>query len=111
MSSHRLFGRLGLLHNGCPRRHWSPESEKYAPADVLLAHLRIGWQVEKAVFVEAIHHAHHCCWQVFHFTLRREDKTLCMPVLATPAVFHVIGEYKLTVLPFEAQGDWNNVEG
>jgi hypothetical protein len=109
MSSRRLFRRIGLIYNGSPRRHWSAESERYAPVDVLLAYLQNGWCPDKAVFVEAIHRAHACRGQVFHFTLRQDSQMLCMPVLATPAVFRVIAVYKLIVQPIESQGERSDV--
>jgi hypothetical protein len=79
-------------------RHWSPESELYAPADVLLQHLRQGWKLDKLVAVETVYYSGCRRSDIFYFTLQRGAATVEMPVLANPVVFDLIEAHGLTLL-------------
>ncbi len=79
-------------------RHWSPDSETYAPADVLLQYLKSGWQLEKLVAVETVYYAGFRRSDIYYFTLERDGSTVEMPILANPAVFKVIEQNQLTTL-------------
>src|SRR5258707_6138764 len=83
-------------------RHWSRESQTYAPADVLLHQIRSGWSLEPLAAVETFFYAGYRRVDVYYFTLRRGDETLEMPVLANPAVKRLIEQHKLTVLRVNA---------
>ena len=83
-------------------RHWSRESQTYAPADVLLHLLRAGWSLEPLAAVETFFYAGYRRVDVYYFTLRHGEETLEMPVLANPAVRRLIEQYKLTVLRVNA---------
>lgn len=79
-------------------RHWSPESETYAPAYVLLQFIRQAWQLDEMVVVELFPCARsYQHVQVYYFTLRRDDEQIWMPVLANPVVLQLIKSYGLTV--------------
>jgi len=79
-------------------RHWYPDSEPYAPADVLLQYLKNGWNLEKLVAVETVYYAGYRRSDIYYFTLERDSQTVEMPILATPAVFKVIEQNRLTTL-------------
>ena len=79
-------------------RHWSPDSELYAPADVLLQYLQRGWQLEKLVAVETVYYAGYRRSDIYYFTLERDGRTVEMPILATPVVFKVREQNQLTTL-------------
>jgi len=38
-------------------RHWSSQSQAYAPADVLLNHMREGWVLDSLVAIETFSYA------------------------------------------------------
>lgn len=80
-------------------RHWSPESEIYAPADVLLQYLTAGWSLDQHVAVETVYYAGYRRSDVYYFTLEHDGVSLEMPVLATPVVFKLIEDRRLTTLP------------
>jgi hypothetical protein len=77
-------------------RHWSADSEAYAPADVLLQHLRAGWKLDELVAIETFYYAGYRRSDIYYFTLQKDGKTIEMPVLANPAVFRIVKEYGLT---------------
>lgn len=54
-SSELARRRYRVLEEPSPRecRHWPPQSQPYAPADVLLHLLDDGWGLQPQVFVEA----------------------------------------------------------
>jgi hypothetical protein len=79
-------------------RHWSPESQPYAPADVLLNYLHSGWSLETLASVETFYYAGYRRVDIVHFTLRNGDSILEMPVLSNPAVTRLLEERGMTVL-------------
>jgi hypothetical protein len=79
-------------------RHWSPESELFAPADVLLQYLRQGWKLDKLVAVETVYYSGYRRSDIFYFTLHRDDQIVEMPVLANPVVFYLIEAHQLELL-------------
>jgi hypothetical protein len=83
-------------------RHWSPESQPYAPADVLLNYLQSGWLLESLASVETFYYAGYRRVDIVHFTLRSGDSILEMPVLANPAVTRLLEERSMTVLRINA---------
>lgn len=91
----------GDIHLDDDYRHWSPESEPYAPADVLLQYLRNGWVLEDAVEVKS-HECRSCRYvDIYCFTLHRaQHKPLQIPVLANPIVRKLVQQYKLKTIVF-----------
>jgi len=79
-------------------RHWSAESEAYAPADVLLQHLRAGWKLDELVAIETFYYAGFRRSDIYYFTLELDGKTIEMPVLANPTVFRIVKERGLTTV-------------
>src|SRR5437660_12459 len=70
-------------------RHWSPDSEVYAPAIILQQYLREGWQPEELVAVETFYHAGYRHSDIYFFTLRHDGDAIEIPVLANPTVLKV----------------------
>jgi hypothetical protein len=89
-------------------RHWSPDSETYAPADILLQYLKNGWLLEKLVAVETIYYAGYRRSEIFYFTLERDGRSVEMPILSNPAVFKVIEENELTTLRINVDREGHN---
>jgi len=94
----KVQSELDLIDDGGEYRHWAPESQTYAPADVLQQYLRNGWQLDSLAAVETFYMAGYRRSDIYYFTLRREDEFIEMPVLANPVVFRIIQEHKLNVL-------------
>lgn len=80
------------------RRHWSPSSQAYAPADVLLRYLAEGWTVSPIVGLEEHWHAGVRRVDVYHFELVRENKVLVLPVQSNPVVRRLLHERQLRVV-------------
>jgi len=94
-----VHSRSGILAELPPRehRHWSPDSQVYAPGDVLAHLISDGWQVYGNVFVQT-----YCCvsrrrTQVYHFILVRNDEHLDLHVVANPAVRRLVQERQFPV--------------
>jgi hypothetical protein len=84
-------------------RHWSPESETYTTADVLLQYLCLGWKLDDKVSAETYYHAGYRRSDVYYFTLKQNGVTLQMPVLANPVVRRIVRDHGLTVLWINAE--------
>ncbi len=79
-------------------RHWSPDSELYAPADVLFQYLWLGWSLKNSVAVEVVHYGGYRRSVIYFFTLENEDKVVEIPVVATPPVLRLVEEEHLETL-------------
>lgn len=86
------------------RRHWSPSSQQYAPADVLLQFLADNWQLSPVIGLEEHWHAGVRRVDIFHFELNKGDRTVVVPVHSNPIVRRLIEEraLKIVMLPREA---------
>ncbi len=95
-----LCPRSGIFAERPPRvcRHWSPESQVYAPGDVLLHLISDGWRIYRKVFVESYRCVSQRYVNVYHFVLLRGNERLSLRVVANPAVRRVVQEQQLTVL-------------
>ena len=85
------------LHTNETYRHWAPQSQAYAPADILLQYLATGWEIDNPAAVETYYCAGVRRADVYLFSLRRAGDHVEMPVLANPAVSRLIEKYQLTV--------------
>jgi len=85
------------------RRHWSPTSQAYAPADVLLQFLNEGWELSPVIGLEEHWHAGVRRVDIYHFELTKGDRTLPVPVHINPIVRRLIEErgLKIVMLPGE----------
>ena len=88
----------GLLNDEDRHRHWSSESQAYAPVDVLLYYLRDGWSLDNLAGVETFYYAGYRRVDVYYLTLRRHTESLEMPVLANPALTRLIEANKINVM-------------
>ena len=80
------------------RRHWSPASQHYAPADVLLGYLADGWQISPVVGLEEHWHAGARRVDVYHFELAKENQVQVLPVQSNPIVRRLIHDRGLRVV-------------
>jgi hypothetical protein len=92
--------------NSANYRHWSPESETYAPGEVLLRYLRDSWTPDNIVNVETFPCSGCRQVEVYFFLLVRGDKRISMPLIANPVVLRLIHEYELTV---QRDGEESNI--
>jgi hypothetical protein len=86
-------------------RHWCPQSQPYAPADMLLQYLRVGCKLDCLVTVEAFYCAGQWRVDIYVFTLRRGENQVEMPVVANPVVLNTVKNYNLTVLQINSGGE------
>ena len=84
-------------------RHWSPESETYTTADVLLQYLCLGWKLDDKVSAESYYHAGYRRSDVYYFTLKQNGVSVQMPVLVNPVVCRVVRDHGLKVLWINAE--------
>lgn len=94
-----VHSRAGVLAERLPRehRHWSPESQVYAPGDALAHLISDGWQVYGKVIVQTYACLSRSCTQVYHFVLVRNDEHLDLRVVANPAVRRLVQERQFPV--------------
>ncbi|NDJ78299.1 MAG: hypothetical protein GYB65_18780 [Chloroflexi bacterium] len=86
------------LRSNDTRRHWSPTSQPYAPADVLMQYLSWGWIISPVVGLEEHWHAGVRRVDVFHFELTKENQALVLPVQSNPVVRRLLSERQLKVV-------------
>lgn len=86
-------------------RHWSAESETYAPVEVLIKLVREGWQLDKLAAVEAYFYAGNRYVEILYFTLWRDGEGMEIPVLSNPVSRRLIQEHKLTVIRVNVNRD------
>jgi len=86
-------------------RHWSSESETYAPVEVLLNLLREGWELDKLAAIEAYYYSNNRYVDILYFTLFRESEGMEIPVLSNPVSRRLIQEHKLNVIRVNVNHD------
>jgi hypothetical protein len=82
-------------------RHWHPESEKYTGGDALFTAFDNGWDMDDEVQYENFWHAGTRGVTVYHFTLRRGDERMSMPVITNPYVRRLLKESEAKVVAKE----------
>lgn len=95
--------RYRVLEERSPReyRHWSPQSQPYAPGDVLLHLLNDGWSLHPQVFVQSYRCTSGRHVQVYMFVLLRNQERQLLRVVENPAVRRLVQTRRLTVEPVE----------
>lgn len=73
-------------------RHWSPASQPYTTAEVLLQCLRCGWECMNQVTVKTSQCLSGRCVELYSFTIRKGDERLCVPVVSNPVILRFIRE-------------------
>ncbi len=91
-------------------RHWSPTSQTYASADILLQYLSVGWALDNCVVVEAFGCSGARSVKVYSFRLMHEEKDLWMPVIENPVVLRLIRERELTLRLAAPNAETNAVD-
>jgi hypothetical protein len=86
------------LRSNDTRRHWSPSSQTYAPADVLLHYLADGWIISPIVGLEEHWHAGVRRVDVYHFELVKDDQTQILPVQSNPVVRRLMHDRQLRIV-------------
>ena len=95
--SHVHFIEMELRSNDT-RRHWSPSSQAYAPADVLLQYLIDDWTISPVVGLEEHYHAGVRRVDVYHFELMKDDQAQVLPVQSNPVVRRLIHQHELKIV-------------
>ena len=86
------------LRSAAKRRHWSPSSQRYAPADVLLAYLADGWHLGLVVGLERHWYGVGRQVEVCHFELTKDSRTMVMPVQCNPVVRRLLRQRRLRLV-------------
>ena len=79
-------------------RHWSPNSQSYAPADILFQYLRDGWLLGDKVLVQVFQCFSWRCVEVYYFRLTHDSAPVLMPIIANPVILRFVMERGLTVV-------------
>ena len=83
-------------------RHWSPRSEAFAGGDNLMTAVSRGWEVGNQVTCQKFWHAGVRCVSVYHFTLRKGDTEISMPVIENPYITRMLFTGPFEVIDEEA---------
>jgi hypothetical protein len=75
--------------------HWNPQSERYATVDVLLEHLRIGWQLADYAEMVRYYFGGQRHIDLYHFTLYRGQSQTTIPVLSNPVMLSIVKQQRL----------------
>lgn len=79
-------------------RHWSPNSQSYAPADVLFQYLRDGWLLGDRVLIQVFTCFSRRRVEVYSFKLILDSEPVLMPIIANPVILRFVMERGLTVI-------------
>lgn len=93
-----------------PYRHWSPTSQPYASADVLLQYLVVGWTVERTVAFEEFCYGGARYTRIYYFRLVYVEEFVWMPVLENPVVLRLIQDHGLNLHRVAPHCEANTVE-
>ncbi len=86
---------IPTLHDFPSQRHWSPQSQRYAPGDVLLAYFQNGWTLlDPSAEIERVAHAGPHTANVFLFRLTDGVTVVEMPVVASPRVCKIVEDHE-----------------
>lgn len=85
------------------RRHWSPSSQTYAPADVLLRYVAEGWQISPVVGLEEHWHAGSRRVDVYHFEVIKDNQALVLPVQSNPVVRRLLRDRELSLVLLKSE--------
>lgn len=80
------------------RRHWSANSQAYAPGDVLMRYLTEGWTISPVVGLEEHWHAGSRRVDVYHFELINGDQSVILPVQSNPIIRRLLNERQLRII-------------
>jgi len=87
-----------FIRNRDIKRHWDPLSEDYGGGDSLFTAMQNGWKVETISCTQHYFGNRYSRYtMVYHFELRRNGKTMIMPVTANPYISRLIEHSKLQI--------------
>lgn len=86
-------------------RHWSPESQPIATADIVLQYMKAGWRLHDRVLVEIHALQGICCVELVYFALLRGDERLSVPVVMNPVVLRLIHDHELRLFRLTTRRD------
>ncbi|MEZ4666521.1 MAG: hypothetical protein R3E39_01155 [Anaerolineae bacterium] len=87
-----------LIESDDSYRHWSPQSQRFAPADILLQYLQDGWNINNRIVAEVFHCPSRQCAELYYFMLLHNSEYITIPVIANPLVLRLVREFGLTVI-------------
>jgi hypothetical protein len=80
------------IEDNALKRHWCPNSQKYAGGDALLTALERGWRIGGVIFCQEHWHGGARRVRVYHIDLARGAAAMRMRVLMNPFVERLIQE-------------------
>lgn len=83
------------------QKHWSRESQPFAPAEILINRLENGWSLNQVVHAKTHQYGGGRTIQIYFFTICLNGETIELPVQANPVMRRLIAEHKLTVIPLD----------
>lgn len=90
-------------------RHWSPTSQPFTSAEVLLQHLRDGWQLQDRVTVRTFPCFSRRCVRLYTFLVLLDNRHSTIPVLENPVVLRLIYQHGLKLVNFTVDCDTNSL--
>ena len=78
-------------------RHWSPASQSYTTAEVLLQYLHCGWECLQRVTVKVLRCTSSQCVELYLFEIIKGDQHLYVPVVSNPMILRFVQERRLVV--------------
>jgi hypothetical protein len=84
------------------QKHWSRESQPFAPAEILINHLENGWSLNQIVHVKTHQYGGGRTIQIYFFTICWNGESIELPVQANPVIRRLIVERKLNVIPLDS---------
>jgi hypothetical protein len=93
------------LDEGMRYRHWSPQSERFSPAETLLSAIDNGWGVHGMVFRQEYWHSPARRVVVYHFKLERDGQLQNMVVVENPFVTRLLRDRALRVVYINQRKD------
>jgi len=88
-------------------RHWSPASQPYTTAEVLLQYLRSGWECMNQVTVKTSRCVSSRCVELYSFEISKGHERLCVPVVSNPVILRLIRERGLIVTHCEINSSFS----
>jgi hypothetical protein len=79
------------------RRHWSPTSQVYVSADILLQYLHEGWKISPLVSIEQYGRPGKWRAQVYYFELIRGSQSMILPVYSNPVVRRLLAQESMII--------------
>lgn len=79
-------------------RHWSPNSQPYAPADILFQYLRDGWLLGDRIIIQVAQCFSRRCVEVYYFRLTSGSERILMPIIANPVILRLVMERGLAAI-------------